>query len=148
MNSYEWPRLNFSLQYLCRVKQTSNENKVKYQLGDYHLIQYQVLQSSIVRIVWQTVGRITNRILGVKGLSVSCLFITTCEGYVFMKFLICLISTGNKSNASEKSVTSGKWKFFYCFFSSCYFSDRPKCNNIVIEKSKCIKLKRKKPNRN
>ena len=32
------------------------------------MIQYQILQIDIIRIVWQTVGRITNEILGVKGL--------------------------------------------------------------------------------
>ena len=48
----------------------SDENKVKYQLGDhdYKLIQYQILQTNITRVVWQTVTRITNEILGVKGL--------------------------------------------------------------------------------
>ena len=31
------------------------------------LIQYQILRLNIFRIVWQTVRRITNEILGVKG---------------------------------------------------------------------------------
>ena len=43
--------------------------KEKYQLGDYQLIQYQILQTNIIRIGWQTVRRITNEILGVKGLN-------------------------------------------------------------------------------
>ena len=43
--------------------------KKKYQLGDYELIQYQILQTNITRTVWQTVRRITNEILGVKRLS-------------------------------------------------------------------------------
>ena len=30
-------------------------------------MQYQILQIDIIRIVWQTVKRITNEILGVKG---------------------------------------------------------------------------------
>ena len=42
--------------------------KNEYQLGDYKLIQYQILQTNITRTVWQTVRRITNEILGVKGL--------------------------------------------------------------------------------
>ena len=46
----------------------SDENKEKYQLGDFKLTQYQILQFNITRTVWQTVGRITNEILGVKGL--------------------------------------------------------------------------------
>ena len=32
------------------------------------MIQYQILQIDIIRIVWQTVRRITDEILGVKGL--------------------------------------------------------------------------------
>ena len=40
----------------------------KYQLEDYKLIQYQILRSNIIKIAWQTVRRITNKILGVKGL--------------------------------------------------------------------------------
>ena len=34
-NSHEWPRQNFSLQYQHSIKQTSDENKEEYQLGDY-----------------------------------------------------------------------------------------------------------------
>ena len=59
---------NFSLQYQYHIKQTSDENKEKYQLGDYKLIQYQILQTNIMRTVWQTVRRTTKEILGVKGL--------------------------------------------------------------------------------
>ena len=44
-------------------------NKEKYQPGDYKLIQYQILQTNITRIVWQTIRRITNEILGIKGLN-------------------------------------------------------------------------------
>ena len=59
---------NFSLQYQYNIKQTSQMRK--YQLGDhdFKLIQYQILQTNIARTVWQTVTRITNKILGVKGL--------------------------------------------------------------------------------
>ena len=39
-----------------------------YELQDYKLIQYQILQHNITRTVWQTVRRITNEILRVKGL--------------------------------------------------------------------------------
>ena len=48
--------------------QTSDENKTKYQSGDYKLMQYQILQTNITKTVWQTVRRITNEILVVKGL--------------------------------------------------------------------------------
>ena len=50
------------------IKQTSDKNKEKYQLGDYKFIQYQLLQPNITRTIWQTVRRITNEILGNKGL--------------------------------------------------------------------------------
>ena len=38
LNSHEWPWQNFSLQYQYNIKQTSDENKEKYQLGDYKSI--------------------------------------------------------------------------------------------------------------
>ena len=37
------------------------------QLEDYKLIQYQILQTDIIRIAYQTVRRIANEIFGVKG---------------------------------------------------------------------------------
>ena len=40
-----------SLQHQGNIKQTSDENKEKYQLGDYKLIQYQILQTNITRTV-------------------------------------------------------------------------------------------------
>ena len=38
----------------------------KTQLGDFKLMQYQILQIETMSILWQTVGRIVNEILGVK----------------------------------------------------------------------------------
>ena len=38
---------------------SNHEDKEKYKLGDYQLIQYQILQTNKLRIVWQTVRRIT-----------------------------------------------------------------------------------------
>ena len=67
--SHEWPRQNFLLQHQYNIKQTSDENKEKYQLGDYKIIQYQILQTNITRTVWEIVRRITNEILRVKGLN-------------------------------------------------------------------------------
>ena len=43
------------------------------------MIQYQILQTNIVRIIWQTVRRITNEILGVKGLIPSHHSHTGCK---------------------------------------------------------------------
>ena len=54
-----------------RIKQTSEEKRKKTRLGDYKLIQYQILQIEIMSILWQTVGRITYEILGIKGLSLT-----------------------------------------------------------------------------
>ena len=54
---------------IYKIKKTSDENQEKYQLGDYKLIQYQILSSDIRRIIQQTVRRITYKILGVRGLS-------------------------------------------------------------------------------
>ena len=59
---------HFSLQYQYNIKHISDESKEKYRLGDYKLIQSQILQTNSARTVWQTVRRITNEILGVKGL--------------------------------------------------------------------------------
>ena len=58
--SKKWLRCNFSLQYPYYYKQKSDENEEKYQLGDYLLIQNQILRSDITRTVWQIVRRITN----------------------------------------------------------------------------------------
>ena len=67
-NSDEWPRQKFSLLNQHNIKEARDENKEKYQLWDYLLIRYQILRTNITRTVWQTVRRITNEILGVKGL--------------------------------------------------------------------------------
>ena len=40
---------------------SSNENKEKYQLGDDLLIQYQILKTNIIRIVWQIERRLLMR---------------------------------------------------------------------------------------
>ena len=34
-------------------------------------MQYQILQTNMMRIIWQTVRRITNEILRVEGLNIS-----------------------------------------------------------------------------
>ena len=48
------------------MKQTSDENKERYQLGDYHMIQHQTFRISkkkIIRNAWQ---RVLIKIFGVK----------------------------------------------------------------------------------
>ena len=44
-------------------KQTNDENKENHQFQDYQLIQYQILQTNIIKIVGHTVGRVINEIL-------------------------------------------------------------------------------------
>ena len=36
LKPHEWPRQNFSWQHQYNIKQTSDENKEKDQLGDYY----------------------------------------------------------------------------------------------------------------
>ena len=50
------------------IKNISDENEEKYHLVDYWLIQYQILRANIIGIVWQTVRRIADEILGTKGI--------------------------------------------------------------------------------
>ena len=45
--------------YNINIRQTSDENKEKHQLGDYKLIQSQILQTNITKTVWQTERIIT-----------------------------------------------------------------------------------------
>ena len=49
------------------MKQASNKNKEKISIGGLLVDSIQILQTNILEIVWQTVKRITNEILGVKG---------------------------------------------------------------------------------
>ena len=68
VNSHEWPRQNLSLQYQYNIKQKMNKNTEKKSIRSNKLIQYQILQTNIRRIVWQMVRRITNEIIEVKEL--------------------------------------------------------------------------------
>ena len=52
-----------------RLKQyqgSSDEIKNRYQLWNTWLIKYQIPRTFIIKIVWQTVRRITNKNFGVK----------------------------------------------------------------------------------
>ena len=62
-------------------------------------MQYQILKTNITRTIWQTVGRITKEILGVKGLKISF-----CQ-----KFLWSL----------QKHQNSGSIFKVYSFLSFC-----------------------------
>ena len=64
--SYTW--INQTLESFNPFTPVSDQDRTSpYQLRDYLLIQYQILQTNIMRIIWQTVRRIANEILGVKG---------------------------------------------------------------------------------
>ena len=52
-----------SIVYQNNIKQTSDEENVKSKWEDPELIQYQILVANIITIVWQTVKRISNKIL-------------------------------------------------------------------------------------
>ena len=61
LNPYlSWPGQNFSLQYQYNIKQAGDKNREEYQSWDHQLIQYQILWTNIIRIVWQIERRITN----------------------------------------------------------------------------------------
>ena len=64
---------------------TISNRKGKFQQGDHKLVQYQILRTYIFRNVWQTVGRVTNRILRVKGLKYDVIvtFLCLCCGVFF-----------------------------------------------------------------
>ncbi|RMX35991.1 hypothetical protein pdam_00005207 [Pocillopora damicornis] len=49
-----------------RVLYKCDKNKEKYYKGDYQLIQYQILGTNIIRIVWHTVWQVTDKIYGEK----------------------------------------------------------------------------------
>ena len=67
-------RQNFSSPNQYNIKQTSDENKEKYPLGEYKLIHYQIHRDCIIKNLWQTVRRNTHVILGVKGSIQWCRF--------------------------------------------------------------------------
>ena len=68
VKSYKWPRQNFISNAILRKVMRMKTN-INWGINSW-LIQYQILQTFIIRIVWQMVRRITNEILGVKGLKV------------------------------------------------------------------------------
>ena len=52
------------------------------------MIQYQILQTNITRTVWQTVRRITDEILGVKGLTRYAKLSVAAQVFTAIKFLL------------------------------------------------------------
>ena len=73
------------------------------------MIQYQILQTKITRTIWQTVRRITNEIMGVKGLMKlkQILKRRQISEKLFKKqFLLCLSVNGIFSHFSGENETS------------------------------------------
>ena len=81
VNSHEWPRQNFSLQYQYNIKRKRAKNKEKYQLG---VIQYQIIQTNVIGIIWQMVRRITKEIIRVKELKLIPLLDVTYFSFNFV----------------------------------------------------------------
>ena len=110
----------FSSQYQYKIKKTSDENQGRYQLGDYWLIQYHILRCNIRRLVEQTVRRITNDILGVKGLSGMIIYVyfltMVMKGICFLKHtspLMCVTIT-KRFYSNQRKL--GYELFLFCFF--------------------------------
>ena len=70
LNSHGWSRQNFSLQYQYNVKQTSDENSKNINEGIITWSNTKFSELTSYEFLRQTVRRITNKILRVKGLSV------------------------------------------------------------------------------
>ena len=85
------------------IKQTSDENNEKYYI--IKLIQSQILQTNIARTVWQTVRRITNEILWVKGLMViSSMHLSSNRSYVRTNKNSASHNTGSPSSGCEMII--------------------------------------------
>ena len=75
--------------YEIKTVESRQEMRMKkLSIMDYLLIQYQILQTYIIGIVWQTVRRITNEILGVKGLT-----------HIFLKRIVKYLSKNSSQLA-------------------------------------------------
>ena len=55
------------------------------------MIQYQILLANIIRIVWHIVRRITNEILGVKGLIISIVRGNKAATIYIESVIVCII---------------------------------------------------------
>ena len=85
------------------------------------MIQYQILQASITRTIWQTVRRITNEILGVKELR-------NCKTFVphGQAVLACSIMLLQKNFCNDKFLESSHTTYveiLKIFLTWCQSSD-------------------------
>ena len=74
---FQWKRLPSKTSHIRLAAEPS------YQLEDYKLILFQILQTNIIRIVWQTVRRITNEILGVKEWKSPLMYLNLLQSLCF-----------------------------------------------------------------
>ena len=122
--------------------QASDENKEKYQSWDYQWIQYQILQTNIMRIIWQTVKRITNEILGVSELE------WLWKNYFTFMLLLSLWTCGWFTHTGMIffwSCSLSQYKqvflFFFASLNVCNYSILKNCvsvqMNMMRKLSKC-----------
>ena len=119
-----WPRQNFFLQYQYNIKQTGDENKKIYQLWDCCLIQHQILQSNIMRIVCQEIRRINNEIITMKGIKkknlplefYSSKFNGNKRNCQLIKTLLPGLSVKPKYESNSLSLVVGSFLFFSFLF--------------------------------
>lgn len=72
--------------------------------GLYPNIQYQILPTDVRRIVWQTVGKIANEILLVKGSAPTVPFFTQVCDWVLVKM--------SRKPESTQGRGDGGWEIF------------------------------------
>ena len=100
-------------------KQVMRIKKI-YQLQDYKLIQYQILQTNIIRTEWQTERRITHEILGVKGW-IHCRLVLLSLKFIYeglftaIGFSNCHLSVWNLSLAPCIFTSMRCWKILCVF---------------------------------
>ena len=98
--------------------QTSDENKEKCQLLDYYIIWYQILQTNIMRIISQTVKRISSKILGVNGL-MSVIQVLWCK-------------LGEFGFGSTNNPLIDFFFFSWHYLSAWYHVDTVRRNSVLV----------------
>ena len=87
------------------INTISSRQVMIYKYYIIKLIQSQILQTNIARTVWQTVRRITNEILRVKGLMViSSMHLSSNRSYVRTNKNSASHNTGSPSSSCEMII--------------------------------------------
>ena len=87
------------------------------------MIQYQILQTDITRTVWQTIGRITNEILGVNGIRKNHYLVTFGAETIIESFLLMI--TYLQSNRSEAQKLTKKKQSSTRVIQAVKIQDKP-----------------------